>query len=216
MTDCLRTDIRDVLPDWVHDSLGEREAAEIAEHVATCAACAAEAELLRAVRAVLPPEPPIDVQRIAAGVIARTAGRQMPSRLASWRVVGGGLALAASVAFGLLFLRGDAGEGTNRGSVVSVQSTDSSGRPNATPGTPDDSTSPNDSGGAGQADVPGTTTSVVPEPELRVATAEVAVSGGLADLRIDELETLLRRLDGIEALPQTSPAPLFTPDLEVR
>jgi hypothetical protein len=42
------------------------------------------------------------------------------------------------------------------------------------------------------------------------------VSGGLSDLEVDQLEALLRRLDAIEALPQTSPAPLLTTDLEDR
>lgn len=205
MTDCLRTDIRDVLPDWVHGSLGDAEATKVAAHVATCEACSAEVELLRAVRAAVPREPLVDVQRIAAGVVARTA-RQKTARRSGWPMAAAGIALAASVAFGLLFIQGDQ-KGANR-TVATMQSADT----NRMTTTPDDSTLPRDTGGVRQRNVAPDPVSPLPEPELRVAL----VSGGLDDLEVDELEALLRQLDGIEALPQTSPAPLFTPDLEVR
>ena len=46
--------------------------------------------------------------------------------------------------------------------------------------------------------------------------AELAVGGALSDLREDQLELLLRRLDAMEALPQTSPAPAIITAFEVR
>jgi hypothetical protein len=46
--------------------------------------------------------------------------------------------------------------------------------------------------------------------------AELAVGGALSDLGEDQLELLLRRLDGMEALPQTSPAPAIVTAFEVR
>ena len=159
MTDCPRTDIRDALPDWVHGSLDDAATADVAEHLSTCATCAAEAQLLRSIRAVMPREPRIDVQRVAAAVVERTSSpRRSGHRGPGWRTALGGVAVAASVALGVLLIQRD-----DRATAS-------------------------------------------PDP----------VVGGLADLRVDQLETLLHRLDAIEALPQTSPAPTLITHLEVR
>ena len=216
MPDCLRTDIRDVLPDWVHGSLDDREAADVAKHVATCAACTAEVELLRAVRSVLTPEPRIDVGRIAAAVVARTGAVRAPAGgRTRWRTVLGGLAVAASIAFGVLLVRGDEESREPVGAVATTDTTDSIVTEAVAP-PPDDSTPARDTSGAEVPDAAPRLAPVLPQPAMRVAESGIPVSGGLADLEDDQLEALLRRLDAIEALPQTSPAPLFTTDLEVR
>jgi anti-sigma factor RsiW len=55
-----------------------------------------------------------------------------------------------------------------------------------------------------------------PESTTVQPRAELAVGGALSDLREDQLEVLLRRLDGMDALPQTSPAPAIITAFEVR
>jgi hypothetical protein len=70
MVDCTRDDIRDLLPDLVHDQLGPAERARVEQHLAECAECAAELKLLRSMRAHAFATPEIDVDRIAAAVRA--------------------------------------------------------------------------------------------------------------------------------------------------
>ena len=108
MTDCPRSEIRDLLPDWVNGSLDRDAAADVSEHITTCAACRDEADLLRRLRVVLSPEPAIDVRRVAERVVARTSTRGgVAARGKSWRAMVGGLAIAASVIFGALLIQND-------------------------------------------------------------------------------------------------------------
>jgi len=108
MTDCPRSEIRDLLPDWVNGSLEREAAADVSEHITTCAACRDEADLLGRLRVVLSPEPAIDVRRVAARVVERTSTRGGgAARGKSRRAIVGGLAIAASVIFGALLIQGD-------------------------------------------------------------------------------------------------------------
>jgi anti-sigma factor RsiW len=68
MVDCPRDDIRDLLPDLVHDQLEPEARARVEQHLVDCAECAAELELLRALRATAFATPEVDVDRIAAAV----------------------------------------------------------------------------------------------------------------------------------------------------
>jgi hypothetical protein len=97
MTDCANGEIRDLLPDWIHGTLGQGEAARVATHVAGCALCASEAALLRTARRALSRGARVDVARIAAAVTR--PGTSVPparrTRAAGWRLAAG-LALAAA------------------------------------------------------------------------------------------------------------------------
>jgi anti-sigma factor RsiW len=110
MTDCPNGEIRDQLPDFVHDQLSTNARAAVAAHVARCSACAAELALLRELRATLRPVPAVDVARVVAALpapprVARGVpfGRSGRRRL-DWRiaaaiaalVVGGGSAAILS------------------------------------------------------------------------------------------------------------------------
>ncbi|HEY9429135.1 MAG TPA: zf-HC2 domain-containing protein, partial [Gemmatimonadaceae bacterium] len=74
MVDCPRDDIRDLLPDLVHDQLEPEARARVEQHLADCAACAAELELLRALRASAFDTSRVDADRIAAAVRGAMAG----------------------------------------------------------------------------------------------------------------------------------------------
>jgi hypothetical protein len=74
MVDCPRDDIRDLLPDMVHDQLGPAERGLVEEHLVNCERCASELELLRSLRAAAFSTPALDVDRIAAAVRASMAG----------------------------------------------------------------------------------------------------------------------------------------------
>lgn len=73
MVDCTRDDIRDLLPDLVHDQLGPAERARVEQHLAECADCAAELKLLRSLRASAFVTPDVNVDGIAAAVRASMA-----------------------------------------------------------------------------------------------------------------------------------------------
>lgn len=54
MTDCSNAEIRDLLPDYVHDQLSVTDLARVQQHVVSCADCADELELLQTVFALRP------------------------------------------------------------------------------------------------------------------------------------------------------------------
>ncbi len=53
MIDCPNGEMRDRLPDFVHDQLTASLRAEVSAHLAGCAACAAEVTLLHELRVTL-------------------------------------------------------------------------------------------------------------------------------------------------------------------
>lgn len=54
MTDCSNAEIRDLLPDYVHDQLSVTDLARVEQHLVSCADCAEELELLQTVFAMRP------------------------------------------------------------------------------------------------------------------------------------------------------------------
>lgn len=67
MGDCINTEIRDALPDLIHERLDTRARARVEAHVAACSDCAAELALVRRAASVLAlGAPRMDAQRIAA------------------------------------------------------------------------------------------------------------------------------------------------------
>lgn len=54
MTDCSNAEIRDLLPDYVHDQLSVTDLARVEQHLVSCADCAEELELLQTVFAIRP------------------------------------------------------------------------------------------------------------------------------------------------------------------
>ena len=54
MTDCSNAEIRDLLPDYVHEQLSVTDLARVEQHLVSCAECAEELELLQTVFALRP------------------------------------------------------------------------------------------------------------------------------------------------------------------
>ena len=179
MIDCPNGEIRDKLPDFVHDQLDSQRRAEVSAHVAACAACAAEVTLLRELRASLRAAPPVDVGRIVAALprsrrSTGASGHRLPERF-SWRIAAAVAALAVgggSAAVWNLYERG--GEPENP--------------PVAGPVLP--------RGGTG-------------EEVQRVAAADLAIDADLAEASTVELESLLEELESFDGLPAGEPEPLL-------
>ena len=75
MGDCSNAEIRDVLPDYVAESLTRAEMTRVQTHVRDCADCASEVRLLRVARAVRPQAIRIDVARIVSALPSATLQR---------------------------------------------------------------------------------------------------------------------------------------------
>lgn len=103
MNDCPNAELRDQLPDLLHDRLTPEARREVEAHVAGCAQCRQELELLRAAYATLRRVPAVSVARIAAALPPpRRSGRR---NWAGWRtaaaimlIAGGGTSVVVVTA----------------------------------------------------------------------------------------------------------------------
>jgi hypothetical protein len=68
MSECANTDVQDLLPEFVAESLGTSERFEVELHLAACAACRADVELLRVVRRARPVPAALNVTAIVAAL----------------------------------------------------------------------------------------------------------------------------------------------------
>lgn len=68
MTDCPNAEIRDLLPDYVHDQLPSADHARVAQHLVSCAECADELALLQAVFEIRPSVSSVNIAGILASL----------------------------------------------------------------------------------------------------------------------------------------------------
>src|SRR5262249_51709525 len=86
MSDCPNAEVRDLLPDLLHDRLDAATRARVVAHVDGCADCRSELELLRSLRSSLERDTPrVDLDRIVAALPAPAAVQPRQHR-AGWRV----------------------------------------------------------------------------------------------------------------------------------
>src|SRR5215831_11581208 len=98
MSDCPNAEIRDLLPDLLHDRLDARTRARVVAHVDGCEDCRSELELLRSMRNALDHDTPrVDVTRIVAALPAPSSVRPAQRRH-GWRVLND-WRIAAAVTF---------------------------------------------------------------------------------------------------------------------
>lgn len=68
MTDCPNAEIRDLLPDYVHDQLSVTDLARVEQHLVSCAECTEELALLQAMFDSRPSVSPVNVAAIVASL----------------------------------------------------------------------------------------------------------------------------------------------------
>jgi anti-sigma factor RsiW len=202
MNDCGNAEIRDQLPDLLHDRLDAGARAAALAHVDACADCRDELQLLRALKGTLGrgvprvdvayvvgalPKAPLAAQRAPSRAVVPLGGRRRV--WTDWRV-------AAAVT--LLFVGG--------GSYALM---------NAHGDSVVDTTIVASHGAIGES-------SALPNRALATATvgesATVATATGgsidaesdspLGELNEDQLETLIKDIEGFSAVPETEPAPV--------
>ncbi|MFN0099592.1 MAG: zf-HC2 domain-containing protein [Gemmatimonadaceae bacterium] len=200
MTECMNEDLRDLLPLLAHGSLPAAEAVRVRAHVAACAECTAELSSLEAIRQVLSARAPqVDVAAIALAVTAATsrgtpvlrvvpgeAPAAKPAPVAAPRkrwVPRHYIAAAASILV-----------------VVSLSipllRPDSTSAPLPVPTV----------SGPGAITPIDTPEVVAPDAAPAAAVSEgLVVADGLADLSDDDLESLLKELETLEATVSAEP-----------
>jgi hypothetical protein len=190
MTDCPNAEMRDRLPDLLHEQLEMSVRAALMAHVDQCEDCRAEVALLREARIVLSPDVlAVDVVAISRVVIEKTrtqvnAGAHR-SPWMDWRI-------AASL---LLLLVGAGSVKMYVGSreapaPVAVVADTSSVAPNAA-----------------RAETVATAATGPSEPSsvVTAASAELSAAGSVSDLSESELRALLQELDAMDAVPSAEP-----------
>jgi anti-sigma factor RsiW len=198
MTDCPNADMRDRLPDLLHERLDASARAVVMAHVAECDDCRAELVLLREARVVLSSGVrSVDVASIARVVVARAqvpAARTTRGRSwADWRI-------AAAVAFIAVGASIVAIRAVRQRGVVAPPAETAAVIAPMTPGAP----------------VVGQTTRLVAPPATHeqkpaaalAASAELSAAGGVSDLSDNDLKALLNDLEKMDAVPPLDPEPV--------
>lgn len=208
MTDCPNGEMRDRLPDLLHDRLAPAERREVQAHLAGCADCRAELTLLGDVRASLRAVPAVNVAAIAAAIPAYRPLLVLSSSRRSW--VGWRVAAAITI----LAVGGSSAVLLSRSSSVTPAAVVAAA-PSAA-AVP--ATRPTNSAAASAA-VQGATaapvTPVASSPSTRVAVVrpstatpapvrELAVgASSTGDLTESELNVLLKDVESLDAVPST-------------
>lgn len=193
MRDCPNAEIRDLLPELVHERLDAATRPVVIAHVDGCDACTDELALLRRLVLVRVAAPAIDVARVVAALPAPPAAA-VARRGRSWSRWGGGvgLALAAGLA-GVMVVHGP-----GRDSREPAQG------PSAVVRAP--SMAPV----ASAPSVGSSTGAVAPTPVPMHAPAastrgELALAGSLEGVSDDGLAKLLADIEALDAVPSAEP-----------
>lgn len=204
MTDCPNAEIRDLLPDLLHERLGASARAAVMAHVGECADCRAELSLLRQMRVSLSSGiVALDTNAIARSVVARTTASPRVSRslrrnrFSDWRLA----AAIAILAVG----------GTTAVLVHSTRAPHEVGNVVASSApVPRQKTSVGAPTRMAQEPVSPAARPIVPVAPRSAPSpgAELAAAGDVSDLSDSDLRTLLGDLDTIQALPATDPEPV--------
>jgi hypothetical protein len=199
MNDCPNAEIRDRLPDLLHDRLDVSMRAAVMAHVDDCVDCRAELELLKGVRGVMVAQTPrVDINYVVNALPKQyaKATRVAPRRRtwADWRVAAAVTVLAVG------------------GGSLAVMNSDRSG---AVPVTRDTSRLIGQSANLPPVATPSSGTSQSAEsPRQVVASADegsgstALAAAGLSDLSERELQGLLDDIDRLQAVPIADPQPI--------
>ena len=202
MNDCTNAEVRDALPDLMHGRLSDLNRVTMMAHVETCADCREELRLLEEIKASAPLAPRIDVAKIvsalpvpmptvAGQLVAAAPARGRRPSSALWKMI----AVVALLATGSLTFA------TARRQAVTPAPTSSVAAPVTSP--------PSQSPALSHI-------AVAPAPAKVVALVEnagkstsgLSLTGGVQDLSDAQLESLVKGLDNVDALPSSEPEPM--------
>ena len=208
MNDCPNADIRDQLPDLLHDRLDVSMRAAVMAHVDDCVDCRSELELLRSVQGMLTARTPrVDINYVVNALPKRApqSMRVMPRRRvwSDWRIAAAVTVLAVGSGSFAVLRQGGVSSAVVPPAVSQANPvvSDSTGRSAIV--TPDSIRRVANADG-----------SQAVSPSAPVATNDQSTSAGLAttarlaDLNERQLQALLDQIDQLQAVPITEPEPV--------
>lgn len=216
MNDCINADIRDQLPDLLHDRLDASARAAVMAHLEACADCRDELRLLGEVRSMLEVRTPrVDLNYVIEALPkppaphARTAGVPgAPRRVwADWRIAAAVTLLIAGGSSVALLSR-------DHGSVQSPISPPAATSVAVAPQTPARADSPSTTRATAPSTAPSTTpaatevAATTTAAEVTPSTAESAADANLSNLNQSQLKALLQDIDNLKAVPVAEPEPV--------
>jgi hypothetical protein len=201
MNDCVNAEVRDQLPDLLHERLEPAVRAAVMTHVEGCADCRAELELLRGVHLMLAKATPsVDVGRIVEALPRRRPAR---SRWMDWRIAAAAVLIAVGGASATLIPRH--GEQLRPDTTAVVAKAE-------TPNAPSSVAVPDRQPASPRVDSqPSRVQQVAAQTSDVAVDRGIEMTGGLSELSEDELRLLLQEIDELEAVPLTEPEPAVIP-----
>jgi hypothetical protein len=185
MNDCDNAEVRDLLPDLVHGSLGAARRSGVEDHVRGCAACQRELDLLRAAQVLLARTPTVDIGRIVSALPKPPESGSQTGVPSSWAHAGAWRRAAAIT----IAVTAGAAMGVGTRDWWTRQSTRSSFAQTGAPA--------GDSAPAAVA---------VPQPPARRGdAAELVLAAGVQELDDAQLDALLREIEALDAVPSEEP-----------
>lgn len=192
MNDCVNTEVRDALPDFVNNRLSGLDAVTMKEHIESCADCQAEVAILREARASAMLAPQIDANRIASAIRPYAVVRPQPAVSRRPWLMAAAAAILAIGGFAIL----------DRPATIGVGPAVAVVTPTPTVAAPSESKVATTTAAA-------TTTAEKPAPK-EVDVASLSLVGSTDDLSDADLESLVSALDGIESVPAAEPGSVTT------
>jgi hypothetical protein len=205
MNDCVNAEIRDRLPDLLHERLDQGVRASVMAHVESCADCQAELALLRSVNEMLTRATPrVDVSTIVKALPSPPAVRR---RWSTWRLAAAAAVIAVAGTSVMVIANRRTTNAPIATMVATAKTTDSVGAESLSASTPSASPSPEQV----VASQPSTAPSRGAQGSEAAGEPGLAMTGRLGELTDDELEQLLREIDEMEAVPLSEPEPVVMP-----
>lgn len=186
MNDCPDGEIRDLLPDLVHERLDAAAVSRVKTHIIGCAHCSAEMTLLARIRASAERRSPVvNVNRVVTRLPRAGRSSTRWSRNIAVRLAAGLVVLLASASWLRQASRNDEGQGNEQPVVLARHPTGE------------------------RAESARAVSSSPRATKVRHAPAEkISIDDDLADFSDRELESLLGALDSFDGVMRVEPASL--------
>jgi hypothetical protein len=209
MNDCPNAEIRDQLPDLLHDRLDVSMRAAVMAHVGQCVDCRSELELLRGVHGMLTAQTPrVDINYVVSALPKRApqALRVVPRRRvwSDWRIAAAVTVLAiGGGSFAVLRQSGTTSSVTAPPLVSHANPTPVDSTNGIATRSIDTVVRVADNAGGSE-----TSPAAAKSADEQTAAAGLATTARLADLNERQLQALLDQIDQLQAVPITDPEPV--------
>ena len=214
MNDCVNAEMRDQLPELLHERLEAGARAVVLAHVESCADCRAELELLRSARAVLlAGAPRVDVNYVVEALPKPSASRtslRAPrrQRWADWRIAAAVMVLVAGGTSVAVLNHGSNPAPSPAATIVTPTVAAVPTAANPAPASSATATDVRESRAPEHAPASTAELATTEGATNEAPTAATDVGARLGDLNAQQLQTLLKDIDRLQPVPVTDPDPV--------